>query len=371
MVAFIDHPVSSDMGGQIEVVDRSGRARVLARGFNLAWGLAWSPDGREVWFTAAPTGGNQALYAVTLDGRQRLVSRVMGSMRLDDIAPSGEILLTRWNESEHVMAMAPGQAGERDLTWLDMSLSRALSDDGRMVLLLESGEGGGEGNSVFLRKTDGSPAVRLGEGAPWALSPDGRLAAAFVTRSDGMSLVLYPTGPGEARTIALPGLEPQAADFLPDGRRILFTAGQSGRSPRLYLVEASGGSPRTISPEGYRAFEGTVSPDGTRVVVAAADGQILLFPIEGGEPTPIPGAAPSDIPRSWDADGRHLYVTGKTNTIPRRVDRLDVVTGRRELWKELGRETGAVGIHIAPDGRSYVYSYVRGQADLFLVEGIS
>ena len=369
-VAFLDHPVRIEDGGNVVIVDRSGKSRVLVRGFNLIQGLAWSPDGNEVWFTGAQNGDNQSLYAVSLSGRQRLLARVMGTMVLNDVASSGRVLLTNHKLTEHVMALPPGQEKERDLTWLNMSLSRALSDDGRSVLLLESGEGGGAGNSVFLRKTDGSPALRLGDGAPWALSPDGKRAAAFVGKSDMSSLVLYPIGAGETRTIPLPGLEPQSADWLPDGERILLLAGEGGHGVRLYLQNVAGGSPSAISPEGYRSFDGTVSPDGKLVVAESPDQKIVLYPIDGGEPIPLPALTAADIPRGWSADGRHLYVTGSVYTTPRSVDRFDVKTGKRELWKELGPETGAVGIHVTPDGRSYVYSYVRRQSELFLVEGL-
>ena len=42
-------------------------------------GLSWSPDGTEVWFTAASVGGARALHAVSLSGRRRLVLRGPGS----------------------------------------------------------------------------------------------------------------------------------------------------------------------------------------------------------------------------------------------------------------------------------------------------
>jgi len=64
-----------------------------------------------------------------------------------------------------IVALPPGAAKERDLSWFDWSLMGDMSADGRTVLFSESGEGGGQGYSTFLRATDGSPAVRLGEGS--------------------------------------------------------------------------------------------------------------------------------------------------------------------------------------------------------------
>ena len=179
-VAVLEHPKNLDDSGSVVVLDRTGKSRVLAAGFETIWGLAWSPDGSEVWFTGAPTGLNRALYAVNLSGRQRVLARFMGLTELHDVAGSGRALVIQDLRTEHVMALAPGEEKERELTWFDLSNSKAISPDGRMVVLLESGEGGGPGYSTFLRKTDGSPAVRLGEGDGQALSPDGRWVVAIL-----------------------------------------------------------------------------------------------------------------------------------------------------------------------------------------------
>jgi len=369
-VAFVDYPVLIEQSGSVMVVGRDGKAKVLSKKYNFIAGLSWSPDGREVWFTGAETGDSAALQAVDLSGRTRVLARSMGSMELKDVSPSGRALVTDYRLTEHIRALAPGEGKERDLTWLDMSLSRAISNDGRTVLFLESGDGGGPGNSVFIRGTDGSPAIRLGEGAPWALSPDGKLAAAFVGEGGHSSLVLYPTGSGPTRSIPMAGLEPQWADWLPDGRRLLLGAGAPGGGPRVYLQDADGGPPRPVTPQGYSGFEATLSPDGKRFVARGPDGSVVIFPVDGGSPVPVPGLTAADRPRGWTLDGRSLYVTGDRYTTPRTVYKLDVATGAREVWKDLGPETGAVGIHVTPDGRSYVYSYVQGRGDLYLVEGL-
>ena len=370
LVAFVDHPIRGDESGDIRVVDSSGHAKTLSRVLNLVSGMAWPAADREIWFTASEAGSNCALYGVDLAGRRRTLTRGMGAMSLRDVAADGRALIAHFQGTEHVKVLAPGSDRERELTWLDLSLSRAISDDGRLVLILESGEGGGEGNSVYLRRSDGSPAIRLGEGGAWALSPDGAWAAALVDKPSGSSLVLYPVGPGEARRFPLSNLQPQYADWLPDGGRILMTAAQPGHGPRLYVQNLETGNLRPISDEGYRGFQGTVTPDGSRLLAENPGGDDVLYPIDGGQPKPIAALTRYDVPRGWNQDGRHIYVTGTHYTVPRRVDLLDVISGERILWKEIGLETGAVGIHVTPDGRSYVYSYVHKQADLYLVEGL-
>jgi Tol biopolymer transport system component len=378
-VAFLDHPVRYDDAGGLAVVDRTGRKKTLVSDFLTIWGLSWSAEGKEVWFTGTPVGTNRALYAATLDGGRRLVSRVIGSTRLNDVSSSGRALLTQDQRREHVIALAPGETRERDLSWLDYSLGRAISDDGRTLLFVEGGEGAGPIYAVFLRRTDGSPAVRLGDGDAQALSRDGKSALAILRKGGETRLVVYPTGPGAARMLASTTLELSRADFLPDARRLLLSAGEAGHGSRLYLQSVEGGPPMAISPDGYAAFSGTISRDGKAVVARGPERRLYLFPLEGGEPTLLATLLPDDVPCGWSQDGR-LYVASSSPTglaegassapASKRVDLLDVATGVRRPWKELGTNDGASAIHVTPDGRSYTYSYVHTQADLYLVEGL-
>jgi eukaryotic-like serine/threonine-protein kinase len=310
---------------------------------------------------------------VTLSGHQRLLSRVTGSIRLDDVSSSGRALLAHEHVKQHMVGFGPDEARERDLSWLDYSLSRAISSDGRAILFVEGGEGGGPGYSAFLRKTDGSPAVRLGEGDPQALSPDGKWALSIVQRPTGPSLVLYPTGRGQPRTLPTPNLRVIGADFLPDGKQVLFWASEASHGVRLYLQDLTGNGPRSISPEGYRGYAGTVSPDGKFVAALGPDHEkVFLYPTTGGEPRLLDTITEDDAPCGWSTDGRYLYLVGRGGR-PRRIDRLDVATGKRELWKELepyDPDGSATAIRLTPDGRYYAYSYVRDESDLYLVEGL-
>ena len=128
--------------------------------------------------------------------------------------------------------LAPGESKERDLTWLDYSLPTAISADGRTVLFTEGGEGGGPGYSVYVRATDGSPAVRLGEGFGQALSPDEKWAIAIQRPATDPQLVAYPTGAGEARVFPKEASAVWNACWFPDGKRLLFTANEPGRGPQ-------------------------------------------------------------------------------------------------------------------------------------------
>ncbi len=375
LIAFIDHPVPGGDGGSAAVVDRSGKKKTLSEGFATAQGLAWRPDGQEIWFTAAEIGGNRDLHAVTLSGRVRLIGRVPGESTLEDISKDGRVLMTNGSNRLGMLWRGPGEEKEREFSWLDFSSARDLSADGTTLLFAEPGEGGGPGSSAYLRKMDGSPAVRLGEGTAWGLSPDGNWAISIIRPdSDRRQMVVVPTGVGEPKIIPRDGLTVLEAAWLPDGKRILFSATEPGRGVRLYVRDLAGGKPRALTPEGYSLFPRTVSPDGKLVAVRGPDRRLYLYPVEGGEPTALVGLTSDDRPVGFTPDGRFLYVF-RLGEVPAKVYRYGVASGRKELWKEL-MPADAAGLNtinrvvVTPDGRAYAYSYIRNLSNLYLVEGL-
>jgi eukaryotic-like serine/threonine-protein kinase len=372
LVAFLDHPSYGDDGGKVAVVDAAGNKKLLSELFATLFGLAWSPKGDEVWFTSAPYGFNRGIYAVTLSGDQRLLSRVTGNLTLQDISHDGVALVSHDVLRAGVVGLAPGEEKERDLSWLDWSLLRSLSADGKVIYFGEAGEGGGDGYSSYVRGTDGSPAIRLGEGSPTSLSPDGKWALAIRRSTTTGELVAYPTGTGEAKVLPMSGLKAQDADWTPDGKRIVVEAEESGHGVRIYLRDFPEGKARAISPEGYQIFVNTVSPDGKSIAVRGPDGRLYLYPLEGGEPTPLPGLTSLDRLVGWTND-RKLYVFRRA--APAQVFRYDPATGQKELWKELmPRDSAGVSeigrVVPTPDGKAYAYVYIRTLSDLYLVEGL-
>ncbi len=372
-VAFVDHPFQNDDGGRVAVVDPSGKKTNLTPMYATVQGLVWTPDGNEIWYTAAEGGFNRAVHAVTRSGRTRLVGRVPGISTIRDISKDGHVLMTNESARLGVLTRGPGDEKERELSWLDYSLVTDMSPDGQRILITESGEGGGPGYSAYLRKTDGSPAIRLGAGSTEAFSPDGAWAIS-ITAQESPQIVLLPTSVGEPRALSREGMDPVTADFLPGGKEIIYTGTQSGQGMRLYLRDVGGGKSRALTPEGYSLYRGTVSPDGKSVVVRGPDRKVYLYPLAGGEPRALPGLEANHRPARFSADGKFLYVQ-EDQTIPMRIVRYDMATGKIEPWKEL-MVADASGLNsisrfvVTPDGRTYAYSYLRVLSYLQLVDGL-
>jgi eukaryotic-like serine/threonine-protein kinase len=372
MIAFIDHPQLNDDGGALSVVDMAGKKTALSNGWDSIQGLAWSPAGDEIWFTATRTGGDRSLYAVNLSGTVRLLARVPGELTLLDVGRDGNVLLTRGNDRAGMIGLGPGDAREHDLSWLDWSVPNDLSPDGKTVLFTESGEGGGPKYAVYLRKMDGSPAIRLSDGAGMSLSPDGKWALARST-SIPTPMFLLPTGVGEATPLSHDSINHLNGSWLPDGKQLVFSGNEAGHGFRLYVTSPGEAKPRPISPEGVNPVV-VISPKGDFAVTVGPDHKLYLYPIAGGEPVPVAGAEPDEAPTGWSADGRSLYVF-RFGQIPARVFELELSTGKRKLWKELVPADAAGidtirGVTMTRDAKAYVYGYIRTLSDLYLVEGL-
>ena len=380
-IAFLDHPRLGDLGGSVGLIDSAGKKTTLSSDWKSLQGLAWSSTGDEIWFTGSRTGkgGSSALYAVSLTGRERTVFSSPGTLKLNDISREGQVLLTRGTTRGGIMALGAGGTKDRELSWFDYSTVGDMSADGKTLLFYEWGEGVGARPTIFIRTTDGSDAVRLGEGRPLALSRDGQWALAIQDDSPPQ-LVLLPTRTGEVRRLPR-GVIAEYLDWAawsPDGRRIYFAARDASDVRRTYVQEVDGGEPRPVTRDGFVGL--LLSPDGRKLATVDRYGEYYVYPLEGGEdPQALAGYMDGDTLLQWTGDGKSLFVREADNLVLR-IHRLDLSTGVREFWRELvppdptvltdiGSDPGQV--RITPDGRSYAYTYWTFEGELYLAQGLN
>ncbi len=374
-VAFLEHPQGDDERGFVCVVDRAGHKRNLTGEWRLLLYTLWSPPGDEVFFYG-DRGEGGGIFGADLSGGVRATPWIRG---LDDISRNGVALDAGQyrNIRSDILALAPGASRESNLSWLADSHAAALSRDGRSLLLYEymARKAGAQNFQTFLRRTDGADPKLLGEGKALALSPDEKWA--LVARpSPSPHLTLLPTGVGEPRDLpARAAVQYHWASFFPDGRRILIASQEKGKPPRSYIQNLAGGPPRPFAEEGMRAT--LVSPDGTEIAGTTLAGLQLIYRADGeGRARAILGAEPGDFLVQWSADGKSMLVRGEEER-PLTLYRIDLGTGRRERWKELAPSdttgflefgAGPKGLSVAPDFRSYAYSYYSDQEHLKTTE---
>lgn len=372
-IAFADHPVFADDLGGVAVVDLKGHRKTLSSGWISVSGIAWSPDGREVWFSATPGKEESAVRAVTLGGEVRLVLGGVASVRLFDIAADGHVLLGREISIKQVEGLLAGFSSPRDLSLVrESSASFWIAPDGRSLTLNDQTV---EEYATYLARSDGAPAVELGPGQALGASPDGRWV---LTQSptDISKLTLLPAGSGSPRRLANPErIEVGFARWLHDGRRIVFVGQAPGRQPRVFVQNVPDGAPRAVSPEGLSLPQWwtlPLAPDDSRVVVRDSRGGFVAQPLNGGAPTPLTALRDEDAPIEWSADGGAVFVT--RSGPPWIVERVELASGRRTRWMEIdphekaGMRLGVV--LLSPDGKYWSISTSRTLVDLIEATGL-
>ncbi|HET7712170.1 MAG TPA: hypothetical protein VFL80_09605, partial [Thermoanaerobaculia bacterium] len=377
MVAFIEHPLWGDDAGTVTIIDRQGK--VLVQGeesWNSTSGLAWTPKGDEVWFTgeAIGKGRGRDIMSLSTKGEARVVLPVPGRLTLHDISQDGKVLVAIENGRREAVAGTRSDEQERNLSWFDWSRLCGVSRDGSFIAFEEQAAGVQGLNTVFIRTTDGAPAVRIGEGRARGnpISPDGEWLAIAVGTPPHLEIV--PVGVGEPRAVHCDLVELAAWQFHPDMKRLIVLGNHAGQSKQLFDVPIEGTSnARPITTGMSLGGSFALSHDGGSIAVAA-DQHVVRIPIDGGEPQPLPGCKPGDVPLEWSNDGKAIFVSERGQATLK-IFRLDVETGHREEWLPIRPDDPAgildiMPVHITPDGETYAFGYRRLLSDLYIVSGL-
>jgi hypothetical protein len=362
----------------VSTVDLSGHRTVLSTGWKWLWVAGWSATGDEIIVHGGRSMEENAIVAISVSGRERVrMSSGFGVLggQVTDISPDGRLLVLQESTREEMRCRRRGDDRERDLSWLDNSRAEVIAEDGSAIVFGEMQRDPTPKGGVYLRKTDGSPAVRLGDGIAYGLSEDGHWVLAITDfGTPTTALAMLPTGAGMAKKIPTGGLTPTWVRLMPDGKGVVFSA-EKGGSQDLYAMGLDGGSPRSIHAEGLRGNNFLLSPDGERVIFPTKAGQLMIVSTAGGPLRPVPGPPIGEEGAliQWSTDGHFIY-EGHLEAAGVHVDRRDLTTGKLDLWRNLLPEdpTGIdsfEGVRISRDGQSYAYSYERIlSSDLWTVQ---
>jgi serine/threonine protein kinase len=372
-IAFMDHPALWDNRGTVCLVDLSGHVQAFPREWASENGLAWRPDGKEIWFTAVEKGNTLNLMAVNLSGKIRTLLDLPVGIILQDLASDGRLLVTLKSQRLVMSFSILGSKQDIDLSWHDWNSARDISRDGQFVLFEDASEAAGPGYEVVLRKVDGTLPVRLGEGSAGGLSPDGKLAASTST-TNAAQVTLLPIGAGQPRTINVRGvahIQNGWARFLSDGQRLSVNADEAGHAHRCYIVDLSSGQAKAVTPEGVLC--GPDSPDGRSMIGKGPAGSVI-YPLEGGAPRLIPDLDARFNPVRWSNDGSALYGY-YPGELPSKVYKVEIATGKETVIQELRPGAPAGVVMVAPvmvsgDGTRIAYSYNQTLSVLYLISGL-
>ena len=374
-IAFMNHPALWDNRGAVCVVDLAGRIQTLTPEYDSEQGLAWRPNGKEIWFTAAEKGTNLTLMSVSLSGKIRTTLDLPMGITLQDIAPNGSVLVALNSKRLAMGFSALGSQEDVELSWHDWNVAKDISRDGNFVLFEDASEAAGAGYAVALRRLDGSLPVRLGDGSAGGLSPDGKWAVSIST-GQPQQVTLLPTGPGQPRPVDISGLEHIQsgwARFLADEQRLIANGNERDHATRCYVLDLAGGKPKPLTPEGTVC--GPSSPDARFVVGVGSASGVAIYPIGGSDsPHTIPGLEAGFVPVQWSSDGSALfgYHTGE---LPSRIYKANIRDGKQTMVQQLRPGVPAGVVMVAPvvatrDGTRFAYSYNQTLSGLYLITGL-
>lgn len=371
-IGFLEHPVYGDDRGWVSVVDAAGNHKQLTREFSSIEGLAWSRDGKEVWFTAADSTDRQ-VFGVNLAGKQREILTTPQNTRILDIAADGRVLVSNELQRSEVAGIDPATGKERrSLEWFDASIMGDILPNGKAIVFLEWGGPAGSLYLVVYRKMDGSAPMALGPGAQPKFSPDATTTAApLLTRPP--QIALNPIGAGASERLLVGDITSlKSVAWFPDGKHLVLTGATEGQPLRTYEMDLQGGRPQTLGPSDFVGI--TVAKDGKRIAGRNARGEAVVFDRDTQRLQVIPGIEPGDTMAQWTEDGLALLVYSPTPwEAP--IYRVEASTGKRTLLQTvaLSEKMGSIApmrVAYAQGSKTYVYSAVRILGSLYIVEGL-
>lgn len=373
LIAFMLHPVWGDDAGLVVVIDREGNEKVRGDFFFSSSGLAWTPDGQEVWFAGELTARGRDLMSLDLHGKLRAILPAPGRLTLHDISADGRVLLATEAARREAVVARVGEAQERNLSWFDWSRLSGLSRDGSFIVFEEQASAVQGVNTVFLRYTDGAPAIRMAEGRARGnpISPDGQWLA--IVTGTPPQFQLLPVGAGDSRTIDCDLAEITGWQFYPDGKHLLILGNYEGSPKGLFRLDLDGDGKAAAITSASLSGGFALSHDG-RTIAAGVDQKVMLVSTAGEPDRPMPGCKTGDIPIEWSDDNSGIFMLERSHSTVR-IMRVDITSGERREWAVIrpGDPAGILDVmpvHITPDGQTYAYGYRRFLSDLFIATSL-
>ena len=291
--------------------------------------FAWSPDGKDIRFTAGDIMEPFTIWQVSRDGSNlhRLLLGWNGG---------SDQCCGNWTpDGNYYVFEAGGQIWARRETgslWHKISNQPVQLTSGAITY----------GGSYIVPAKDGKKlfaveALRRGELERYdrdtkAFTPffNGISAQDVAFSNDGqwVAYVLFPEGTlwkskvdgSEKLQLSYPPLYAMQPRWSPDGTQLLFWVLQTGKPPRIYINSTNGGTPRELMPDssGNIQADGTWSPDGNSIAFAGGPTgagpdamEIDILDLKTHQVSMLSGSQGFYSPR-WSPDGHYLLAEPNT-----------------------------------------------------------
>jgi len=370
-VAFLEHPVRDDSAGYVRIADRNRHSKVLTEEWNSAEGLAWSPSGSEVFFTASVNGAREALYAVSEAGAVRQISNTPSSLRLLDLSSNGRFLIASDDVRTTMVAKFAGNDAEIDLSRFDDSHVDDISPDGRYVLFTEGGDAGGKHYTAYLHDHKLKCTSRIGFGRGLTISPDEKWVLTIDPRDRGI-LTMAAIDSSVRQKVYGGGFSYQWAKFLPQSKSLLVGGNFPGKPLVVYVQRIEDSKLLALCGVPYVDYP-SISLDGRRLAGLDAGHRMNIFEL-GKQPHQLFSSS-NTFPVAWSGDGEDFFALVKANS-GYQILKTNVKTKKSEAWKSISSGdipgfAGLANIVAAPDVGAYAYSSKLDFSRLYLVDGWS
>jgi eukaryotic-like serine/threonine-protein kinase len=371
-VAVFRHPAASqDDRGNVLLLDRDGKQKVISAEWEALEGMAWTPGGNEVWYSAAESGDQYCIRASTLEGKERVVYCGTSGTRLHDIAATGKTLVSTQEQRFTTALLEHGSKMERDLEGLGAAINPRLTPNGEEVVLTDVSERSGSDYSVYAEKMDGGAPVRIGEGGYGTdVSNDGKWVLVVMPGETQGKVQMIPVGAGEGKTLQWEGFQVSSANWFPDGQHILLFGNPAGQTVGLYETDIRGTAPKMLVKDA--PVWADVMPDGENLLLLV-DGALVRRSIKDGSEKKLRTLGAGEVPVDWAKEPGHLFTRIMSPTEVR-IDKVDLGSEKRETWQvfqprnQQGSLLNLEHVSITPDGRWMMMNYLDQLGQLYTSE---
>lgn len=350
-----------------------GQERQLTFDSKRIFGLAWSPDGNELFFSSA-RGGNPTLWKIAASGGKP-----------EGLSPGGEQVgnlgvahqskrliysQTVVNQNIWQLEIAATTTPTATQTVLIRSTRQELqpqfSADGKRIAFVSTRSGNRE---LWLADSDGKNLVQLTHfngpyvGSP-GFSPDGsQIVFDCTSVNDQRDIFVVNKSGGAVRRLTTENGNEFFPSWSRDGQWIYFA--KSGAQDQIWKMPATGGEARQVTKNGAR--RGFESPDGSYLYFSKKPDEpgIWRVPTAGGEEKQI---LPDVSVNDWAMGEQGIYFINPKPQPHTTLEFFRFATEQISIIATIPKRM-LNDFTASPDGRRFLWSQVdRNDSDLILVE---